>query len=97
MKAAVRVVTDPSEPPLIPMSLFTKPTAVVVRLYVLAGKGLFAMDTGMFAHGKAAASDPYICVELGSERIEDRDNYIKDATDADFYRCFELHLSLIHI
>ena len=67
----MRVITDPNEPPALPMKLFAEENPVVVRLYVLRGKGLTPMDMdngfGGTSRGKEGYSDPYLKIELGGE------------------------------
>jgi len=93
-KGLVRVITDPSIPPALPLDKFSGSNPIVVRLYVLRGNSLTPMDMdtafGGTARGKEGYSDPYIVVELGGVTINDRDNYIENVVDADFYRMFEV-------
>jgi len=70
-KGVVRVITDPTVPPALPMEMFAKENPVVIRLYVLRGTSLTPMDMdtafGGKARGKEGYSDPYLKVELGDE------------------------------
>jgi len=69
-----------------------KPSMYTVRLYVLRGLSFTPMDIGMF--GRPGKSDPYLKVNVGDDKFNDRKNYISDATDVDFYKCIELHTEL---
>lgn len=74
------------------MQQLLKPQQYTVRLYVLRGLSLAAMDMGMF--GRPGKSDPYLKVNVGDDKFNDKKNYISDATDVDFYKCVELHTEL---
>ena len=50
------------------------------------------MDLGF--NGRPGKSDPYLKVNIGSDKFNDRKNYISDATDVDFYKMIELHTEL---
>jgi hypothetical protein len=58
------------------------PTEVFVRLYVLQGKQLTPMDEG-------GASDPYLIVSLGKQKVNLRKNHLNDTINPDFYESFE--------
>jgi hypothetical protein len=69
-----------------------KPQAYKIRLYVLEAKGLTPMDRDMF--GKPAKSDPYLKVELGSFKFNDRENAVDDVVEVDFYKVIEMDTEL---
>jgi hypothetical protein len=69
IKGLVRIIETKEEVetnPLLPkdlLDLLMKPKSYIIRLYVLRGKDIAAMDSDMF--GNPANSDPYIKVSLG--------------------------------
>jgi len=69
-----------------------KPQAYKIRLYVLEAKGLTPMDRDIF--GKPAKSDPYLKVQLGDFKFNDRENAIDDVVDVDFYKVVEMDTEL---
>jgi len=74
------------------LSLLLKPQSYKVRLYVLRGMKLAAMDPGW--GGRPGKSDPYLHVTLGKEKYNGRKEYVDDATDVDFYKLIELNAEL---
>mmetsp|Transcript_15392 Transcript_15392/g.31719 ORF Transcript_15392/g.31719 Transcript_15392/m.31719 type:complete len:1960 (+) Transcript_15392:197-6076(+) len=100
VKGLIRVVRDEKELELkggknhggLDIKELLKPALYTVRLYVLRGLSLTPMDIGMF--GRPGKSDPYLKVNVGDDKFNDRKNYISDATDVDFYKCVELHTEL---
>jgi len=98
-KGLVRVVRTEKELDLkekksggIDMQQLLKPQQYTVRLYVLRALNLAEMDIGMF--GRPGKSDPYLKVNIGDDKFNDKENYVSDATDVDFYKCIELHTEL---
>ncbi|XP_052746509.1 otoferlin [Bicyclus anynana] len=60
-----------------------EPTQVLVRVYVVKATDLHPMDL----NGKA---DPYIVLNLGSSKINDKDNYVSKQLNPVFGKCFEI-------
>ena len=73
-------------------SLLGKPRPYKVRLYVLRGKGLAAMDVGW--GGRPGKSDPYLKATIGKNKYDGRKLRIEDSVDPDFYTCIELDAEL---
>ena len=63
------------------------PVEFYVRVYVLRGDNLMAMDA-------TGASDPYLKVRLGGQTLDNRSEHLNDVTTAHFYRMFELNTQL---
>ncbi len=59
------------------------PTPLYLRLYILNGTKLIPRDSG-------GASDPYLVIKLGKERISTRNDYHSNTLEPGFYRCFEV-------
>ncbi|XP_072153878.1 otoferlin [Bemisia tabaci] len=59
------------------------PIHVLVRVYIIKANDLHPMDL----NGKA---DPYIVLQLGSKKINDKDNYISKQLNPVFGKCFEI-------
>jgi hypothetical protein len=65
------------------------PAEYNIRLYLLSGNHLKNKDFNA-GHGLAQAqSDPYFKVKLGRVEINDRKHYKNDASDVDWFRCYE--------
>ena len=64
-----------------------KPVEFTVRAYVLAAWNLVPMDSD-------GASDPYLVLKLGDQKIENRKDHINNVTTAHFYRMFEFKTRL---
>jgi hypothetical protein len=90
LKGLVRVIATKEEAetsPLLPKELMDqllKPKSYCIRLYVLRGINLEAVDRDIF--GNAESSDPYLRVSLGKETFDDRKNKVNDVTNVDFYK-----------
>ncbi|XP_071169318.1 myoferlin-like isoform X13 [Mytilus edulis] len=81
---------DPNEP--VPKKMFSTlpqpdPEECTIRIYVINASDLQPADS----NGKA---DPYIEIELGKKKINDRDDYVPNTTDPVFGRMFELNAVL---
>eukprot|EP01129_Flabellula_baltica_P015819 TRINITY_DN818_c0_g1_i2.p1 TRINITY_DN818_c0_g1~~TRINITY_DN818_c0_g1_i2.p1 ORF type:complete len:1117 (-),score=284.37 TRINITY_DN818_c0_g1_i2:362-3712(-) len=63
------------------------PQQVVVRVYVLRGKGLVPKDEDGF-------SDPYLRLECGDFLFEDRENTHENTLDPQFYTMYEFRTTL---
>ena len=61
----------------------SKPVDCLIRVYIVRGIELQPKDP----NGKA---DPYIVVELGKKKIEDKDNYVPNEINPYFGSYFEL-------
>lgn len=59
------------------------PIRVLVRVYIIRANDLHPMDM----NGKA---DPYIVLHLGTNKINDKDNYISKQLNPVFGKCFEM-------
>jgi len=95
LKGLVRVMQEEDEEPLLSpelMSQLLTPEKYVVRVYVLTGKGLAAMDFNM--QGQPANSDPYLKIDLGKESYNGRDHYVEDVKDVDLYKMIEFACEL---
>ncbi len=90
LKGLVRVVEQKElieQDPLLPKDLMNqllKPKSYAVRLYVLKGVNLEAVDRDIF--GNAENSDPYLKITLGKQVFDDRKNAVNDVTNVDFYK-----------
>jgi hypothetical protein len=86
-KGIVRVYRaneNPDPPPFDTKSLL-RPAGCIVRVYVLKGYQLKAMDK------RENNSDPYIKLKLGDQVISDRANFQKNVSNnAKFYKSFEM-------
>ncbi|GMI00136.1 hypothetical protein TrVE_jg577 [Triparma verrucosa] len=100
-KGLIRVVRDEKELEIkkegsnhggIDMTELLKPKQYTVRLYVLRGLSLAPMDIGFM--GRPGKSDPYLKVNVGDDKFNDKKNYVSDVTEVDFYKCIELHTEL---
>lgn len=85
-KGLVRIQGDYSSTPdpdfeKIAKTLLVK-TEVLVRVYVVNALNLVQKDRG-------SASDPYLVLSLGGNKISDRANHINDNPNPDFNRSFE--------
>jgi hypothetical protein len=58
-----------------------------VRVYVLRAFNLQSMDEG-------GLSDPYLQLKLGAEVQCDREHFVEDSADPEFFRCFTFHTEL---
>ena len=54
----------------------------LVRVYVIDCEELNARD-------EDSLSDPYLVIKCGKKVINDQENYQKDTTNPQFYKCFE--------
>ena len=77
---------DPNEP--LPQKMFNNlpqpgPEECLIRIYVIKATELQPADS----NGKA---DPYVEIELGKKKINDRDDYVPNTTDPVFGRMFEI-------
>ncbi|RHY24406.1 hypothetical protein DYB25_000601 [Aphanomyces astaci] len=88
-KGLIRVMLKESDPPLVNLSKLLHPQPYIVRIYVLNGEGFQPMDPGF--DGKPGKSDPYLVLQLGKTKINDRKNYLDDVVDPDFYKLFEIN------
>ena len=61
-----------------------RPKPYIVRLYCLRGVGLTPMDMNFM--GRPGRSDPYLRVQLGKFKFNDRKNAVDDVIDCDFYK-----------
>jgi hypothetical protein len=87
LKGLVRVIMDKNAPPLLDEKLMDdllKPSSYSIRLYILRGIRLAAMDNDIW--GKPTSSDPYLKVSLGKNMFDDRKHAIEGAIDVDFYK-----------
>ncbi len=94
-KGIVRIIEDADAEPLFSkdqMKDLFKPQKYKVRLYCIKATNLTPMDVSIF--GRPAKSDPYIRVNLGKFKFDDRDNAIIDCTDVDLYKVIELDAEL---
>ena len=94
-KGIVRIIEDVDDEPLFSkeqMKDLFKPQKYKVRLYCIKATNLTPMDVSIF--GRPAKSDPYVRVNLGKFKFDDRDNAIIDATDVDLYKVIELDAEL---
>lgn len=62
------------------------PIKVIVRIYIIKATDLHPTDT----NGKA---DPYIVLQLGSKKINDKENYISKQLNPVFGKCFETEVT----
>ncbi len=99
-KGYIKIV-DSENPPKDDFMKLLKPKPYQVRLYVLKGRGLTAMDGPMnqnvaerLAQANKMSSDPYLRVSIGNQCVSDRKNYIPNTLDPDFYRMFEFNVNL---
>lgn len=86
-KGIIRLIENKNEPPLFDLDTFLKPTATLIRVYCLEAAGVQPMDS----NGK---SDPYLKLRLGKSKISDAKNHLKETTEPEFYRMFELPATL---
>ena len=56
--------------------LLGKPKSYKVRLYVMRGTDLAAMDEGW--GGRPGKSDPYLRAHIGKQSFDDRENFIEN-------------------
>jgi hypothetical protein len=65
-----------------------RPSACVVRVYVLRALNLIPSDKGV--------TDPYLVLKLGDKKISDRDRHLRNQADkfCDLFRSFEFDCSL---
>jgi hypothetical protein len=91
-KGLVRVMLNEDDPPLFDLSTLLKPQAYQIRLYILKGVNLTPMDPGF--GGRPGKSDPYLIVNLGKHKFNDRENTVDDVTDVDFYKLVEFDTEL---
>ncbi|KAJ8599899.1 hypothetical protein CTAYLR_002819 [Chrysophaeum taylorii] len=91
-KGIVRVLEKDSDVEQFDLPELLKPRGYKIRLYVIRGIGLTPMDPGFM--GRPGKSDPYLRVELGKTKFDDRKNYVPDATDVDLYKVVELNTEL---
>ncbi|KAI9909986.1 hypothetical protein PsorP6_010790 [Peronosclerospora sorghi] len=91
-KGLIRVLEHEDEKPLFEWDTLLQKLPYEVRVYVLDGVGFAPMDLGW--NGRPGKSDPYLRLTLGNETISDRENYIPDTTEPDFYKLFRLHATL---
>lgn len=94
-KGLVCVKESKDDPDVFPKEIVEQimnPKAYKVRLYVLQGTNLARMDKDVF--GKASSSDPYLKVNLGKYKFNDRKNAIDDVTEVDFYKLIEMDAEL---
>ena len=54
----------------------------IVRLYVISAYDLSSRDNG-------SDSDPYLKISLGNKVYNERDNYIEDEPNPDFYKSYD--------
>jgi len=90
MKAVVRVGMKGEPLPPADQALLDammRPQEYVVRAYILSARNLVPMDTD-------GASDPYIVISLGDQKVDDRKNHIDNVTTAHFYKMFEFKTRL---
>jgi len=59
----------------------------MVRVYILDAYGVPPKD-------RYSLSDPYMRLKLGRTEINEKDNYIQDSANPEFYKCYELKTSL---
>jgi myoferlin len=57
-------------------------TKCIVRLYVISAFNLSSRDNG-------GESDPYLLLTLGNKTYNERDHYLLDQPNPDFYKSFE--------
>jgi len=81
-KGLVRLCDDENVPSSIETKDLLAPKDVFVRVYILRGKGLTPMDNG-------GASDPYLVVSLGNQRINLRHKHLDNTLSPEFYESFE--------
>lgn len=58
------------------------PTKCIVRVYMISGYDLASRDNGSF-------SDPYLIMQLGKKKVNERDNYILDEPNPGFYKSYD--------
>ena len=54
----------------------------IVRLYCLDGRNFASRDFG-------GASDPYLRIKVGENSFNERDNYVLDEPNPDFYKHYD--------
>ncbi|XP_050361136.1 otoferlin-like [Nymphalis io] len=64
-----------------------EPIHVLVRVYIVKATDLHPMDM----NGKA---DPYIVLQLGSKKINDKENYVSKQLNPVFGKCFEIEATI---
>ncbi|OQR94853.1 dysferlin-like protein [Achlya hypogyna] len=73
--------------PLVDFASLTTPKPYEIRVYVLRGTGLQPKD-------RNGLSDPYLRLQLGQLKINDRANHFKKTLNPDFYRLFTLEATI---
>jgi len=63
------------------------PAEFIVRVYILKGENLMSLDD-------TGASDPYLKVQLGSRKLDNRAEHMTDKTTANFCQMFEMNTLL---
>ena len=58
------------------------PTKTLVRAYIISAYDLASRDNGGF-------SDPYLLISLGKKKFDDRENYLSDEPNPNFYKMIE--------
>jgi hypothetical protein len=66
--------------------LLTK-VKVMVTVYIIDAFGLVSLDIG-------SDSDPYLVLTLGKQVINDKENFVQDRSDPQFYKVFTLNTTL---
>jgi hypothetical protein len=79
-----------SAPP--PFFFLLPPVRYKVRLYVMRGLHLAAMDPGF--GGRPGKSDPYLRVTCGKKVYDNRKNFVEDVVECDFFDCVEMDVEL---
>ena len=57
-------------------------TKCLVRVYIISAYDLSSRDNG-------SPSDPYLYITLGNKTYNERDNYILDEPNPDFYKSYD--------
>ncbi|OQS05760.1 dysferlin [Thraustotheca clavata] len=73
--------------PLVDFTSLSEPKLYEIRVYVLRATNLQPKD-------RNGLSDPYLKLQLGKIKINDRPNYIKKTLNPDFYRAFTLEATI---
>lgn len=58
------------------------PKRCMIKVYMVSGFALSSRDNG-------SASDPFLILECNGKKFNERDNYLLDESEPDFYKCYD--------